>query len=120
LLPNHIKFSRKSELDNNKGFSFIVSLVTDLEVEVEVANFSRTKSGNLMLVDSDGFCYLINRKRDKRIYWVCQRREKCKVTAISDAEFIIKRGRPSDHTHSPYPPPANRFNAQPETDDISS
>ena len=73
-----------------------------------------------MLVDSDGFCYLINRKRDKRIYWVCQRREKCKVTAISDAEFIVKRGKPSDHTHSPYPPPANRFNLQPETEDLSS
>ena len=75
------------------------------------ARFSRTQLGNALLVDPDGFCYCINRKREKRIYWVChqQRRYKCRGSAITEGFFIIKRGGGQGHTHSPYPLPQNKY-----------
>lgn len=84
---------------------------TDSKEMVE-ARFSRTQLGNALLVDPDGFCYCINRKREKRIYWVChqQRRYKCRGSAITEGFFIIKRGGANGHTHSPYPLPQNKYN----------
>lgn len=83
----------------------------DTKEELVEARFSRTQLGNALLVDPDGFCYCINRKREKRIYWVChqQRRYKCRGSAITEGFFIVKRGGAQGHTHTPYPLPQNKY-----------
>jgi len=43
-------------------------------VVLEEARFSRTKQGNALLIDKAGYCYLINRKSERKIYWKCQRK----------------------------------------------
>jgi len=43
-------------------------------VVLEEARFSRTKQGNALLIDKAGYCYLINRKSEKKIYWKCQKK----------------------------------------------
>ena len=75
---------------------------------VEEARFSRTQHGNAMLVDSQNYCYMINRKKERRIYWNChQRNHKCKGTAITEGFFIVRKG--GEHNHQAYPPPRNRY-----------
>lgn len=81
------------------------SLFTDI---LEEARFSRTQHGNAMLVDSQNFCYMVNRKKERRIYWNChQRNHKCKGTAITEGFYIIRKG--GEHNHDAYPPPRNRY-----------
>jgi hypothetical protein len=51
---------------------------------------------------------MINRKKERRIYWNChQRNHKCKGTAITEGFFIVRKG--GEHNHQAYPPPRNRY-----------
>lgn len=67
---------------------------------VEEAQFSRTTRGNALLCDSEGYCYIMNRSKEDRIYWVCRnRKKKCKGTAVTQGFFIVKKY--VQHNHKP-------------------
>ncbi len=87
-----------------------VSLITDLGVEVEVVSYSRTKFGNLKLVESNRICNLINRKRYKRIYWVCQLRgQQIQCPSGNQRLFVVKVNRGQFHQHFTHSFCASRF-----------
>jgi hypothetical protein len=67
--------------------------------------FSRTKYGNPLLIDQDGFSYCMNMKKQSRIYWICNKvaKHKCRGSAITQGFYIVKSAGPDGHTHSPEP-----------------
>jgi hypothetical protein len=75
------------------------------------AKFSRTRFGNALLIDPDGFCYSMNQKKQSRIYWICnkQKKYKCRGSAITEGFYIVKNPGPDGHTHSPSPGSEFRF-----------
>ena len=68
---------------------------------LEVARFAKTRRGQPLLIDLDGYSYIINRKTILgRFYWVCQNKKfKCKGNVISDCYRIIKNS--VKHNHQP-------------------
>ena len=67
--------------------------------------FSRTKYGNPLLIDPDGFSYCMNMKKQSRIYWICNKvaKHKCRGSAITQGFYIVKSAGADGHTHSPEP-----------------
>jgi hypothetical protein len=67
--------------------------------------FSRTKYGNPLLIDQDGFSYCMNMKKQSRIYWICNKvaKHKCRGSAITQGFYIVKSAGADGHTHSPEP-----------------
>ena len=64
------------------------------------ANFFRSKYGNAMLKDPEGFHYHRNKMKGDRIYWTCtERKHKCKVKVVT-CGFYIQQITGS-HTHTP-------------------
>lgn len=76
---------------------------------LEEARFSRTKQGNALLIDKAGYCYLINRKSERKIYWKCQRKtsKSCRSNCQTEGFYITRKT--AEHTHPPYPPPRNKY-----------
>ena len=71
------------------------------------AKFYPTGRGNALLLDPNGFCYFVNRKKDNRIYWVCKKgkknRMKCRGSAVTEGFAILRHTAPDGHNHSPLP-----------------
>ena len=73
---------------------------------LQVAKFVQTKSGNRLLLDTDGYVYNRSSQNGTTLYWCCRNKDnrKCAARAISENEF----GKPEFvtswkglHTHPP-------------------
>ena len=70
----------------------------------EPAKFSKTRRGNPMLVDADGYTYLMSKKESDQLYWGCRvartvKTDKCKARAVTKGFFITKKFK--SHSHEP-------------------
>ena len=57
-----------------------------------------------MLVDSAGYHYFVNKKRETRMYWKClkYRSHGCRARAVTEGFYIVSKT--AEHSHEP---PAN-------------
>lgn len=71
--------------------------------EFEVGRFIESKYGNSLLLDSAGYVYRINRKRNRKIYWVCRETRikgfKCPAKATTNGIYITNLSE--KHNHDP-------------------
>ena len=70
----------------------------------EKAKFSKTQRGNPMLIDGEGYTYLMARKNSDRLYWTCRfartvNNDNCKASAVTKGLFIAKKF--NYHNHEP-------------------
>jgi len=77
----------------------------------EEASFLRSKRGNAMLVDSSGYHYFVNKKRETRMYWKCLkcRSHGCRARAVTEGFYIVSKT--AEHSHEPSTMAANNFGA---------
>ena len=72
---------------------------------LERVKFLKSKRGNPVLVDSEGYTYLMNTQKSDKLYWVCQQTkvENCRGSVITKGFHIA--WRKIQHSHSPRLPP---------------
>ena len=76
---------------------------TDDSEETEVARFVESHRGNPMLLDKDGYVFNVNRKRGRKIYWICRETKlhTCRCSAITIGINVAKwKG---EHNHEKRP-----------------
>ena len=85
---------------------------------LEKVKFLKSKRGFPVLVDSEGYTYLMSNQKSDHLYWVCQRArlENCRGTVITKGFHLARRNIP--HCHAPRLPPTNNFENKGESKSI--
>ena len=91
---------------NGLDFSNLFSdpLKTDgTETETEVAKFVESSKANPMLLDKDGYVFTANRKRGRKIYWLCRENKNMKCPAKASTNGIYVTKWTDKHNHEKRP-----------------
>lgn len=63
----------------------------------------KSKFGNALLLDTEGYAYRSSNKAGSKTYWRCRsaERNKCKARAVTQGEFVVSWSGMHNHSVEP-------------------